>query len=394
LQILVGSREKIVPKDTDQCTGSLRVGRLKLSYGPPEEPMRLASTFRGLAGATSLLLALAADLAAQATPASPRTARESRSLEDRGFSRLQSELERLALIARGTVGVGIIHLESGQEFYLNGDEPFPMASTYKVPIALTLFDLVDQGRLRLDSMITLGPADLRPGSGQIARLLDDPGVSLSLLNLTELMLLISDNSATDLVLDAVGGAPAVNARLAALGVTGISVDRPTVTLIADAIGVKELSLDADWTLARFDTLARGISDSARAAARVSFYQDLRDTATPRGMAQLFAKLWRQQALTPASTARLLDMLFRVETGLQRIKGMLPPGIRVAHKTGTLGIGVTNDAGIVELPGDAGHVVLVVFIKESAAPAATQEQAIAQISRAVYDYFVLVGPESR
>ena len=249
-----------------------------------------------------------------------------------------------------------------------------------------------RGKIRLDSMITLGPGDLHPGSGQISHLLDDPGVALSLLNLTELMLLISDNSATDLVLKAVGGGPAVNARLAALGVSGISVDRPTVNLIADAIGVKNLPPESDWTLAKFDTLANALSDSMRRAARAAFYQDPRDTATPRGMARLLTKLWRQEALTPASTARLLDMLFRVETGLQRIKGMLPPGIRVAHKTGSLS-GVTNDAGILELPGDAGHVALVVFVKQSTAPAATQEQAIAQIARSVYDYFVLVGTGS-
>ncbi|MGQ0702925.1 MAG: class A beta-lactamase [Gemmatimonadales bacterium] len=350
--------------------------------------MRISASIRTMTMAGSLLAVLAATLAAQATPAAPRRAAQSRA--EPGLSGLQAELERLAPIAHGTVGVGVIHLESGRELFLNGDEPFPMASTYKVPIALTLFDLVDQGRIRLDSMITLQPADLHPGSGQISHLLDDPGVSLSLLNLTELMLLISDNSATDLVLKAVGGGPAVNARIAALGVSGVSVDRPTVNLIADAIGVKDLPPESDWTLARFDTVARGVNDSIRAAARLAFYQDPRDTATPRGMARLLVKLWRQEALSPASTSRLADMLFRVETGLQRIKGMLPPGIRVAHKTGSLS-GVTNDAGILELPGNAGHVALVVFVKQSTAPAATQEQAIAHIARAVYDFFVLVGP---
>lgn len=339
--------------------------------------MRISTSISSLTGPAILLVALTAG---SGQPVLGQTA---------GLARLQSELERLAPIARGTVGVGIIHLETGRDLFLNGDEPFPMASTYKVPIALTLFDLVDRGRIRLDSMITLGPADLHPGSGQISHLLDDPGVSLSLVNLTELMLLISDNSATDLVLRAVGGGPAVNARLAALGVSGISVDRPTVNLIADAIGVKELPAGPEWTLARFDTIADAVTDSVRRAARAAFYQDPRDTATPRGMTQLLAKLWRQEALSPASTDRLVDVLFRVETGLQRIKGMLPPGIRVAHKTGSLS-GVTNDVGILELPGDAGHVALVVFVKQATAPAATQEQAIAHIARAVYDYFVLVG----
>jgi beta-lactamase class A len=306
---------------------------------------------------------------------------------DRGLLRLQEELERLSALAEGRVGVGIIHLESGKELFVNGAERFPMASTFKVPIALTLFDQVDHGRIRLDSMLTLRASDLHPGSGEISHLLNDPGVSLSLLNLTELMLLISDNSATDLVFKAVGSGPAVHARLTALGISGISVDRSTLRLIANAIGVRSLPPESEWSPAAFATLTRGLTDSIQRAACEAFYLDPRDTATPVGMARLLAKLWRGQALSPASTAQLLDIMFRCETGLLRIKGMLPAGIRVAHKTGTLSLGVTNDVGIIELPGQTGHVVLAVFVEESRASAENQERTIAQIARAVYDYFV-------
>lgn len=306
---------------------------------------------------------------------------------DQGLAGLKTEIERLSEIAKGTVGVGLIHLESGRELFVNGDEPFPMASTFKVPIAVTLFDLVDRGRLRLDSMITLRPSDLHPGSGTISNLLDDPGVSLSMVNLTELMLLISDNSAADLLLKSVGGAPAVNGRLATLGVPGISVDRPTILLIADAIGVKSLPPEAEWTKQGFMALARGVRPEDAAAARVAFYNDRRDTATPVGMSRLLAKIWRKEALSPGSSDQLLDIMFRCQTGQARIKGMLPPNIRVAHKTGTLGIGVTDDVGIVELPNGAGHVALSVFVKDARAPEDLQERTIAQIARAVYDYFL-------
>jgi beta-lactamase class A len=69
----------------------------------------------------------------------------------------------------------------------------------------------------------------------------------------------------------------------------------------------------------------------------------------------------------------------------RIKGLLPPGIAVRHKTGSLGIGVTNDVGIIELP-DAGHLVVAIFVKEAMNDVAAQELTIAQIARAAYDYF--------
>ena len=298
---------------------------------------------------------------------------------------LEAEIGRLSTISGGKVGVGIIHIESGRELFVNGNEPFPMASTFKVPIAVELLTRVQAGGVRLDSMITIKPTDLHPGSGTLTNLFNDPGVSLSVTNLLELMLLISDNSATDIMLKVAGGSGAVNARLAALGITGISVNRPTIELIADVVGVKNLGPESGWTIARFDSLNSVVSPAERQEARTTFYRDRRDTATPEGMARLLAKIWRGQALGPQRTAQLLDIMLRCETGLARLKGLLPPETQVRHKTGSLGIGVTNDVGIIELP-DAGHLVVAVFVKEATLDVTSQERAIAQVARAAYDYF--------
>ena len=305
---------------------------------------------------------------------------------DPGLRRLESEIGRLSAISGGKVGVGIIHLESGRELFVNGAEPFPMASTVKVPIAVELLTRVQAGTVRLDSMITLRPSDLHPGSGTLTGLFNDPGVSLSVHNLLELMLLISDNSATDMVLKVAGNGPAVNARLSALGIRGISVDRPTIQLIADVVGVKNLGPETGWSMAAFDSLNRLVTPADRLAARAAFYQDRRDTATPEGMARLLAKISRGEALGPERTAQLLDILLRVETGAMRLKGILPPDVPVRHKTGSLGVGVANDVGIIDLPDGAGRVVVAVFVKESSRDVAAQERAIAQIARAAYDYF--------
>jgi beta-lactamase class A len=86
------------------------------------------------------------------------------------------------------------------------------------------------------------------------------------------------------------------------------------------------------------------------------------------------------------TDLLLDIMYRCETGQARIKGVLPPWTRVAHKTGTLNLGIANDVGIIDLPDGAGHVVLAAFVKEAQGDAAAQERAIAMAGRAVYDYF--------
>jgi beta-lactamase class A len=306
---------------------------------------------------------------------------------DPGLRRLESEIVRLSAVSGGKVGVGIIHLETGRELFVNGNEPFPMASTFKVPVAVELLTRVQAGTVRLDSMITLRPADLHPGSGTLTGLFNDPGVSLSVHNLLELMLLISDNSATDMVLKVAGGGAAVNARLAALGIKGISVDRPTIHLIADAVGVKNLGPESDWTLARFDSLRRQTTPADQQAAKIAFYRDRRDTATPEGMARLLAKISRGEALGPERSAQLLDIMLRCETGAMRLKGQLPDGIMVRHKTGSLGIGVANDVGVIDLPDGGGRVVVAVFVKESSRDVVAQELAIAQIARAAYDYFL-------
>jgi beta-lactamase class A len=336
--------------------------------------------------ATGILLALApsASVAAQA----PQQARPATtSATDPGLARLEAEMTRLAAIAGGKVGVAAIHLETGREVVLNRGEPFPMASTFKVPVAVQLLTRVDSGQLRLDSMITLQPSDLHPGSGTLTQLFDDPGVSLSVRNLMELMLLISDNSATDIMLRTAGGSAPVNARLRALNVSGISVDRPTLQLIADAVGVTNLPPESELTPRAFNALMRGVSSDAQKAAAEAFYKDRRDTSTPDGMAKLLESVWRGRALSKASTDLLLDIMRRCETGPNRIKGLLTPDIVVRHKTGTLGIGVANDVGIIDLPNGAGHLVLTVFVKESTRSAELQERAIAQIARAAYDYFL-------
>ncbi|MCU0648431.1 MAG: class A beta-lactamase-related serine hydrolase, partial [Gemmatimonadaceae bacterium] len=261
-------------------------------------------------------------------------------------------------------------------------------------IALRLLAMADSGRLRLDSMVTLAPSDLHPGSGTLTDLFNKPGVALSVRNLMELMLLISDNSATDVLLRIAGGGDAVKRRLAQLALSGISVDRPTVTLIADAIGVSGLPPLDQLTIDQFGQRAQLVPDSAQRAAARAFYADPRDTATPDGMTTLLTALWQGKTLSATNTALLLDIMRRCRTGDQRLKGLLPPETEVRHKTGTLSIGVADDVGIITLPDNAGHLAISVFVKESEKPTAEQEKAIAHTARALYDFFSFSASPAR
>jgi beta-lactamase class A len=206
-----------------------------------------------------------------------------------------------------------------------------------------------------------------------------------------LMLLISDNSATDLVLDLAGGGASVTARMKALGLDGIDVSRPTVNLIADWLGLKLLPPAGEWRQALWGPLFEAVPEADRKAAADAFDKDPRDTATPEAMVDLLVKIQRKSLHQPETAELLLDIMRRCQTGEHRLKGLLPDGSIVAHKTGTIG-GTTNDVGILTLPQGAGHVAISVFVKESTKPVADRERVIAQVSRAVHDFF-LFRPQS-
>lgn len=305
------------------------------------------------------------------------------------FQRLEREIVRAAKAAGGTVGVSAVHIESGRRFTLNGGERFPMASTYKIPIAVQLLTRVDQGEITLDRMIELKPSDLRPGGGILTALLNKPGVALSVRNLLELMLLISDNSATDLLLRLAGGPEAVTARMRALGIRDMEISRPTINLIADAAGYA-LPPEKEWTPELFKKLDEPAPPESRKAASQKFEADPRDTSTPEAMVMLLERIFRGDLLKQENGTLLLDVMKRCRTGTARLKGILPAETVVAHKTGTIG-GITNDAGIITLPDDAGHVAIAVFVKSSEKETPERERAIAHIARAVYDFFLFQPP---
>jgi len=306
--------------------------------------------------------------------------------ESSAVDRLRAEIARFEKKTEGSLGVGAVHLESGQSFYYNKDVRYPMASTFKIPIAVKLLSLVEKGELHLSDMIEIKQSDLHPGSGTLSRLLDDPGVILSVQNLLELMLLISDNSATDVCLKIVGGSVSVTQKMRDIGITGMDISRPTHVLISHYLGITSAKEGEPFSEQDFRSQLKQMTDEEREQAAEFFDQDMRDTSSPLAMAKLLKKIWNQEVLNEENSEYLLDIMKRCETGEARIKGILPDKTKVYHKTGTIG-GTVNDAGIIELPGDAGHIVAVVFIKEAQADTDESEEVIAQVARTLYDYFL-------
>ena len=284
--------------------------------------------------------------------------------------KLPGLVETITAKLAGRTGFAAQLVGSDPVISLNGDEAFPMASAYKVAIAGKVLAMVDKGEVSLDQMVDV-PAESYVPSPVIADSLRHPGVSLSVANLIEVMIVHSDNTATDNLMALAGGAPAVTAWLREIGIKGMSVDRSTAQLSAQIEAILE---------------AAGSDSDPSNPAIPAFDADPRDHTTPNEMLRLLILLDEGKVLKPQSRDFLLAVMGRTVTGPGRIKGLLPAGTPVAHKTGTVG-GIANDAGFVTLP-DGRRFAVAIFTKGSTTPPADRDRAVAETARVLYDFYAL------
>ena len=206
------------------------------------------------------------------------------------------------------------------------------------------------------------------------------------------MLVDGDNTAADALLPLAGGPEVVTAQLDAVGLGDIRVDRSELELAFDATGVADPPSRSTRSLATTAKAIDAVPEPAHREAFDRFLADPRDTATPNALVQLLRQIAEGRRLTPESRDRLLALMTRTRTGPARLRGQLPAGTPVAHRTGSgADFGranvCTNDVGIVTLPGDRGRLVIAVLIKGSDRSLAAREKAIAEIARAAYDYWM-------
>jgi beta-lactamase class A len=298
---------------------------------------------------------------------------------------LDQEIRRIAEGAGGTMGIAAWRLDGkGPRVLLNGDQPFPLASTFKVAVAGAILRKVDAGELTLRQMVEVRPDKIVP-SEVIADRFIHPGISLSVHNLLELMMTQSDNSATDVLTELAGGPAEVTRWVRAQGVQGQRIDRDTGTLLRDFYGIQ----GGGTVTEAFAAAAKAEPGLGRRASQPNpvFDKDPRDTSSPEAMASLLTSIFSGRALSPENTRVLTEIMERCRTGANRLPGRMPPGTVIAHKTGTIG-GTMNDVGLITLPGNAGKIVIAAFVKESHRPAADRERAIAEAARSIRDYFLL------
>ncbi len=292
-------------------------------------------TARSLALAIPLVcLSLAVPAHAQHKPAPPAAAALL-------GAKLEQNLRQIAANLDGVMGIYAENLQTGQSFRVNADRVFPQGSSIKIPILITLLRQAQLGKLNLNDRVTIRRADLVGGSG-VLQDFGDGTSSIALRDLAVLMVVLSDNSATNILIDRVGMA-SVNAEIRRAGLV-------------------------------HTRLARKMMDFA--AERAS----RENVSTPREMATLVAKLDRGQLLDASHTAFVLHLLEDYKQ--TPLRDALPANILVADKPGSLP-GVECDSGVVFVPG-APYVLSVMTTYDADNHAA--DQAITAVSRAVFSYF--------
>ncbi|UCE39802.1 MAG: serine hydrolase [Candidatus Aminicenantes bacterium] len=299
--------------------------------------------------------------------------------------RLKNQIEASIGRVEGEFGVAAKHIETGEEISINGDTYFPMASVFKIPVFVEVMAQIKEGRFTLEDEVSIQKTDQHLGSGYLSDL-DAPGIKLSVRNLINLMMMISDNSATDILLTKVG-AENVNNRLRSYGLENITVDRTCQHLIMDAIGMdyeKYKGLPLDDVIKAYRRGRQENPESFEQAA-AKFSQVIKDQSSPNAMNRLLELIFNKEILDEESCDFIISVMLKCQTGERRLKGDLPRNVKIAHKTGTIG-GTVNNVGIIYLPDDLGHMAITVFTKDTEEETQDIEDIIAQISRFIYDYF--------
>ncbi len=304
---------------------------------------------------------------------------------------LERRIDSIAAAAGVEVGVSVRVLESGAHASVRGGERFPMASVFKIPLALYVLSRVERGELSLDTAYTLSASDMRLGVSTIAEHSPLGGVTLTLHQLLDSILIQSDNSAADALLRIIGGPAKPNAWLAAKKMRGIRIDRSEAELAFDSFGVTKPPPRAQWTLDSMRAAMRRVPAAAQERAVRRFERDPRDTSTPNALTLLLGGIARHRFVNAEHSEFVLHDLHVTTTRPGRLRGLLPPGTESGHKSGTTAAshsGYTagvNDVGIITLPAGKGHLAIAVFVRARTKKMADIEPVIARIARAAYDW---------
>jgi len=270
------------------------------------------------------------------------------------FENLRDSVIQLAALAKGPVGVSAMILETAETVAaLNPRDHFPMQSVYKLPISMAVMQQVDAGKIKLEQKVAVTKSDfVRAGQHSPIRDRNPDGAEITVSELIRFAIAESDGTASDVLMKLAGGSQAVQKYLTDLPVNDLIVLNT------------EKEIGQDWQV------------------------QYRNFSTPDAAVALLRALHEKRGMSESSQAIILKYLVESTPGAKRLKGLLPAGTTVAHKTGTSGAregvtAATNDIGIITLP-NGKHLAIAVFVSDSPADEATREGVIAKVAKLVVD----------
>ena len=290
--------------------------------------------------ATFLLLAPAADPAADS---------------------LEARIAPIAKAHKGKVAVAVLNLRTGEDYYLNADEPMTTASLIKLAVMVETYWQAEEGKVSLDKTLTLTKEDKGPGAGVLTDSFT-PGATFALRDAVRLMITVSDNTATNMVLEQIG-IPSTNARM-------------------EKLGLKETKVHAK--------VFKGSTTSVDKARTEKYGLG---STTARETVKLLEKLHHGNVVTPKACEEMIGVLHKnQDNGM--LARYLPPGVSLAHKTGAVS-NARTDAGIVSVRDPADKKVKPLFAvcvltndnEDKSWRVDNEAQVtIAKIAKAAYDHF--------
>lgn len=269
---------------------------------------------------------------------------------------LRNEILKITQSKNADVGISIAGLEDHDTLSFNGKKHYPMQSVYKFHLAMAVLHEVDRGKLSLNQKIKIGKNELTPDTWSPIRENFPNGTTLSLAEILKYTVSQSDNTGCDILFTLLGGTKTVNNYFQINQIKDIS------------IVATEAEMHKDWEV------------------------QFSNWTTPCETSNLLKAFYERKLLSAENNNFLWKIMSESSTGQNRIKGQLPKGTIVAHKTGSSGTnekGITaavNNIGIVTLP-NGKHFSISVFVSNSSENMETNEKIIADISKLAWDYFV-------
>ena len=210
---------------------------------------------------------------------------------------LRRVLDSIASAHRGVMGFSVHNLDTGERLSRRGDETFPTASLIKIPVLVALYDLVEKGQISLSDKIVLLDIDKVGGAGLLQHLHN--GLELTVGDAATLMITISDNTATNLILDRIG-IRRVWTKMEALGLGHSKVHSGSMTRL------------------------KGIAPDSSAKYGLG-------VTTPDEMAQLFTLLAQGKAVSPRADSAMLALMQNAQSEKKMLR--YAAGVRAARKSG-------------------------------------------------------------